>query len=315
MRHVNRRPARWLALAMGVALSWGCFKDDPHDAGDMDSGDADPPCTLVADRCVDASVDSTVDVPEGPPPSEVLPAFDGETEAHVRELVARGQAQGNRHDVVAKIGDSITESGSFLFDCGYGWYTLGEHTELLPTIQYFSARMLGDGRNSLNRASRSAVAGWDSGDALHHDGDTPLLNELNAIQPQWAIVMYGTNDVERSDVPTLWTNMNQIVDVLEAHGVVPVISTIPPRRDTEERAARVPAFNDAIRALAAHRHLPFIDYWHALDQIDGNGLGADGVHPNVYSGGSCDFTEPAMQFGYNVRNLTALQMLTRLRAY
>src|SRR5687767_13584443 len=67
---------------------------------------------------------------DGPPPdsealSESLPEFDRETDAHVREVAAAGRARGNRADVVAKIGDSITESQSFLQDCGMGWYDLG----------------------------------------------------------------------------------------------------------------------------------------------------------------------------------------------
>jgi hypothetical protein len=48
-----------------------------------------------------------------------------------------------------------------------------------------------------------------------------------------------------------------------------------------------------------------------------NGVSADGIHPTVYlSGGSTasgDFTASGLQYGYNVRNLTALLMLNRMR--
>jgi hypothetical protein len=217
----------------------------------------------------DAGDSSDAREPDAPEPTEVLPAFDAATEAHVRDLVARGRARGNRHDVVAKIGDSITESASFLMDCGSGWYRLGEHPEVEPTIRYFAARMFDDGRNSLNRASLCATAGWTSGDALQGDPDSPLARELEASRPQWAIVMYGTNDLERSDVASYRANMARIVDVIEARDVVAVLSTIPPRMDGEPYASRVASFNDVVRGLARARHLPLIDYWLALEPIDG----------------------------------------------
>jgi hypothetical protein len=55
-----------------------------------------------------------------PPSSTAVPDFDAATIQNVRNLVAAGAAAGNAHDVFAKIGDSITESASFLYDCGFG---------------------------------------------------------------------------------------------------------------------------------------------------------------------------------------------------
>jgi hypothetical protein len=49
---------------------------------------------------------------------------------------------GMRPDVFAKIGDSITESASFLSDIGQGWYVLGRYGALEPTIAHFRADAL-----------------------------------------------------------------------------------------------------------------------------------------------------------------------------
>lgn len=289
-----------------------CFPPSSTDlaceSGEASSGDA------TSDGSVGSGTTTTTPLPS----SEVLPAFDTATDQHVRDLVARGRALGNRHAVVAKIGDSITESGSFLSDAGYGWYTLGLHPEVLPTIQYFSTVDLG-GSNSLNRASICATAGWTSGDAIAGGSSSPLVRELDAIRPQWAIIMYGTNDIDRSDLSSFAANMRTIVDITEARAVVPVLSTIPDRLDSARAASLVPSFNDAIRSIARERHLPLIDYNLALAPLPNRGLSADGIHPNTYridgDTRSCDFTSAGTQFGYNVRNLTALQMLTRLRNY
>jgi hypothetical protein len=283
--------------------------DDSGNTIDMDAGDDASDAAPM--------IDVTYDAPLGTDP---LPAFDSETDAHVRDLITRGVARGNHPEVFAKIGDSITESASYLFDCGYGWIHLGDHPEMGPTIQYFSQFQFGD-RNSMNRASLSAVAGWSASQALENYPDAPLVQELNAISPLYAVVMYGTNDLERVDVPTYLMNMNRIVDIIEMHDTVPVLSTIPPRMDGEPYASRVLMWNDAIRSLAQARHVPLIDFWLALQQATGYGMSPDGIHPAVYvnpadpNTDGCDFSGDALQFGYNVRNLTTLQMLTRLRTY
>jgi lysophospholipase L1-like esterase len=281
----------------------------PFDASDMDS-----------DGVVSVDDAEPIDVPILPTDGNdtldgVLPAFDSDTDAHVRQIVARGMAMGNHHEVFAKIGDSITESASFLQDCGYGWYDTAGNAAALDAIQYFSAFPLGD-RNSLNRASVCAVGGWSTDQALAGAPNAPVNAELAAIQPLWAIVMFGTNDLERFDLPTYLQNMNQLLDILEANGTVPILSTIPPRADTEPFISRAPMWVDAIRGLAQQRHLPLIDYNLALQPLPGYGLSDDGIHPSVFhdpDDKACYFISPGLTFGYNVRNFTALVMLDRLR--
>ena len=190
--------------------------------------------------------DATLDVPVTGDP---LPPFDTATDLHVRDVVNVGRALGNHPEVFAKIGDSITESGSFLFDCGYGWVTLGDQPDIAPTIAYFSQFQIGD-RNPLNRASECAVAGWSASQALENFPNAPLNRELADIRPLYAIIMYGTNDLERTDVATYAGTMNTIVDIVEANGTVAVLSTIPPRHDSDQLAALVPVFNDAISAVS-----------------------------------------------------------------
>jgi len=241
--------------------------------------------------------------------------------AHVREVRARGAAMGNRLAVFAKIGDSITESGSFLSDVGFGWGSVGTYGALEPTIQYFRMTALpaqdGQARNSFNRASECATAGWTTDDALSGGNASPLRRELNAIRPAWAIVMYGTNDIDRSTTARFATNLNAIVDIAEAEGTVVALSTIPDRNDGTAPAAAALRFNDTIRSIAAARHVPLLDYWAALQTLPSHGVSTDRIHPSVYvTGGSTEpayFTEAGLRYGYNMRNLTAIQMLDRMR--
>lgn len=225
---------------------------------------------------------------------------------------------GNRPNVFSKIGDSISESGSFLKDVGFGWYNLGDYTALQPTVTALSAVTFPDGTNSFNRASRSATAGWTTVDILNGGATSPLMTELHATQPAYAVIMIGTNDMDHWGVDQYRTNLQQIVDDTESLGVIPIVSTIPDRHDSAADAAAAITFNSAIRTLAATDHIPLIDFWAGLQSLPSQGVSSDGIHPTIFigpdgtpSGGY--FTAPALQFGYNLRSLTAIQMLEEVR--
>ena len=76
--------------------------------------------------------------------------------------------------------------------------------------------------------------------------------------------------------------------------------------------------NALIRALAASRHLPLIDYWAAMLPLPRHGIEEDGIHPSVFrSDGDAQagvLSDAGLAYGYNMRNLTALLMLERLHA-
>ncbi len=283
-----------------------------------------PDVVVMPDVVVDVPVDrATPDAGTTgglPDTTLMVPTFDAATVAHIREVRARGVAMGMRPNVFAKIGDSITESASFLSDIGFGWYTLGGWSALEPTVRYFSTTpaVTGSMANSFNRQSVCAMGGWIAAYALSNDPDSALRRELNATRPAYAMVMYGTNDLDYGTVATYRTNMNRILDVIESYGTVAALSTIPDRLDRADSAALVPTFNAAIRDIAATRHLPLMEFWGALQPLPRRGVDPDGIHPSAYvssSGGTaCGvLTDAGLRFGYNMRNLVALALLERLR--
>jgi hypothetical protein len=260
-------------------------------------------------------------IPPGPP----LSRFDTVTKARLRVIWQAGQAQGRRPNVLAKVGDSITASGSFLSDVGDGRAVLGDHRELASIIAYYRAarvdRSGGRAHNSLNRRSLAAKAGWMGSDILGiHPGrpvvkPSPLQQEYAAINPSVALIMFGTNDIDQTGVDFFSSNLAAIVHTSIDAGIIPVLSTIPDRMDYPQAAYRTAPFNDAIRDLAAQEHLPLIEYWAAMQQLPNNGLGADMVHPSIYPGhGSVTFTAKGLRYGWNLRNFMTLQMLARLKA-
>lgn len=268
----------------------------------------------------------TTTVPSAPPPSRAprdpmesaVPAFDAETIAHVRTLYGAAARNGRHLDVFAKIGDSITESGSFAHDIGHGWMELGAYTRLEPVIRHFTRRAFSSDAedNSFTRASAAATAGWTTEDLLQGGEACPVERELRALRPAFALVMIGTNDVERVPLADYERNLREILRRVEARGTIAIVSTIPEHRGSPEFTARSREVNAVIARVARELHLPLLDYHAALAGLPNAGLSEDNIHPSAFVDGSDTragvFTPAGLRHGYNVRNLTWLLMLERL---
>jgi hypothetical protein len=240
---------------------------------------------------------------------------------------AAGQALGRRATVFAKVGDSITASGSFLSDAGDGHAILGPHTELAPIIAYYRAVIVdhtgGIAHNSLNRHSLAAKAGWTGAAILglrpvpRAGGPAPLAQEYSALNPAVAVILFGTNDVDQTGVDYFSANLTILVDTTLRAGIIPILSTIPDRLDSPQVAARTHPYNAAIRDLAALEHVPLIEYWGAMQGLPNAGLGPDRVHPSIYPGravsGAVTFTPAGLRYGWDLRNFLTLQMLAKIQ--
>jgi hypothetical protein len=223
------------------------------------------------------------------------------------------RARSNKQEnVFAKVGDSITVSASNL-SCFASLFDLSPRPDLEPTRAFFAA---GDaaGTSPFSRKSLAAKIGWSAKGVL----PGPLQEELGAISPRLAVVMFGTNDVETHAPITFGTRMITIVDTLIQNGVVPILSSIPPRDDAAALDDEVPRFNAITRGIAEARQIPFMNLHGALLPLANHGLGPDGVHPNTYSVPAgyraCSLTDEGLAFGYNTRNLLTLEALMRTKA-
>ncbi|MCC7535180.1 MAG: SGNH/GDSL hydrolase family protein [Deltaproteobacteria bacterium] len=291
------------------------------DAFVADTGPETPDADLgMPELDAEPPVDAFVPPADSGLPGDFLrfvPAIDSATKARLRAIVASGAAAGLRPDVFSKIGDSITESASFGWDFGHGWVAYGRYDGLAGTLERFS-RVIVDDReeplNSWSAHSLCATAGWTTADALGSGAASPLDAELDRTRGAFAIVMYGTNDLERLSEGTYETNLRAIVGQILARDTVVVLSTIPPRTDGATFAARVERYNAIVREVAADTGALLLDYHGACSGLPSFGISADGVHPNVAPGdpGAGDLRDPALAYGYNVRNLLWLLTVDRL---
>ncbi len=297
--------ARWLVRSLSVAVALaaaacGGSDDDGSSGADGGSGD-DGGSGADGAPGGDDFVRYLADARHSP----ITPAL--------AEHLAAIAGPETQEAVFAKVGDSITVSAGFLHCfASEGANDLAGRSELEETLLAFRA---GDAAGSTpwDRESAAAGSGWNAGTVL--DGDpSPLTSEIAAIAPRFAVVMYGTNDVGFENPAWYGENLAAVLDQLIAAGVVPVLSSIPPRDDSAAIDALVPLHDAIAIGLAEARQIPFMDFHGALLPLPGHGLAGDGVHPNAYpGGGACALTADGLQYGYNVRNLLALEGLDRAR--
>jgi hypothetical protein len=115
---------------------------------------------------------------------------------------------------------------------------------------------------------------------------------------QFAVVMLGTN--EPANAQNL-SYLTAILDKLEDHHIVPILSTIPPRTGAESDATI--AFNAAIVQLAQSRALPLIDFYQEVllrrpgTTWFGTLISTDGVHPTGANAGYSANSDPYLPGG------------------
>lgn len=251
-----------------------------------------------------------IEAPDDTPPVGIV-------SGGAREIYLRGQEMGNQRNVFTTVGDSLTDTPYFLRHIPNG-YNLGDYGYLLPALQFFNVDT-GYG-NAFARKSHAAQAGWAAASTLELQhtpancisGETAVECEFRLVKPSVALIMVGTNDAPAFPASTYQANMQRIIDIALQYGVVPVISTLPPRTEFNDR---INEYNGVIRSLAATNNIPLWDFHSAVVNLPGGGLNADGIHLSIPPGApaaTMNFTADNLAYGTTMRNLSALQMLNEL---
>ncbi len=328
---------RYSLLLLLAASLVGCGDLDPReettdamltdtaldmDAGSTDGASADAGPTDAADTVSDTVVDDaggdedadTSDEAASAlyPAGRTLSPLTTSVAQNIRTIAEQGATMSD--DVFAKIGASNTVNRNHLHCFAGPNVHLDGRTELSTTVDHFGA---GDaaGTSPYERESLAATVGWSALKALEGD-PMPLEQEVSALSPRYGLVHFGTNDIQLRNIYQYADNLLDIADWLIARGVLPVLTSLPPRDDDASADAWVPRYNAAMRAVAQARQVPFIDLHRELVDLPDHGIGSDGIHLNVYrpSGArGCDFSQEGLEHGHNMRNLLTIQTLDRMR--
>jgi hypothetical protein len=278
----------------------------------------------------------------------VVPKLGGPTRARLDATLRRGKRLGNRLDVFAKVGDSLTQSATFAQPLGCGRWTPGHHGKLRATVRRFAQRRLPGTSaycrpvNSFSRNSAAALSRqtsyWPlqpgiSADHSCRPVETPLACEIRRTRPAYALILIGTNDLALATslggdpLPGFIANMGRIIRVSERRGVVPVLTTIPPQADAVAETG-IERLNAALSRLATNHDVPLVNLWRRLAPLPNAGLAADGIHLSLLGGADCvgpcdpnscapacepaNFTPAGLAYGSDARNLVTVQLLRRL---
>ncbi len=242
-----------------------------------------------------------------------VPYISGITE-HAREIFLAGQALGNRADAFSLVGDSNTDNPAFLAPFDQGNYDLGPYADLQMTIGYF--------KGSFSRHSPAAVGGFNTTKVLDpanagagcSAGESPLACEYRLQKPSVALILLGTGDQHS------WQGFEgryrQIIEYTIQQGIVPVLITKADNLETTDNTAPLGFINAVIVRLSQEYDVPLLNLRQAVDPLPNRGCKADGFHYNTPPDGqSANFTGDHLSYGFNMRNLTALQVLDALRRY
>jgi len=149
---------------------------------------------------------------------------------------------------------------------------------------------------------------------------------LTALNPEMAIIMFGSNDVDQMDAAEYETKLRDVVQRCLRNGTIVILTTPPPRHGRVEKSRQ---FADAVRKVAREQRLPLIDYaaeilrrrpddWSgALPQFKNTPgdeyqvptlVARDGVHPSNPSKWVNDFSADGLKHnGYALRNYLTLR--------
>ena len=139
---------------------------------------------------------------------------------------------------------------------------------------------------------------------------------LKKLNPEVALVMWGTNDTYIGPKPPKYTeNLRTIVQKCLDNGTVPILYTIPPKGDqagNQQATKAVETFVEAARAVAAEKKVPLIDFYKEImtrQPADfAKTLLGDGLHPSYPPQYQNDFSDEGLKnSGYTLRNYLTLK--------
>ncbi|MGB2821552.1 MAG: GDSL-type esterase/lipase family protein, partial [Phycisphaerae bacterium] len=210
---------------------------------------------------------------------------------------------------VAQIGDSITITMAFFTPIRGQVRNLPEDLE--PAHQWIRSYVQG-----------RCWAGWkgpewgNNGRMTSNWGAANIDGWLKKMNPEVALVMFGTNDLHAGPRPPEYDQkMRKIAQACIDNGTVPILYTIPPvanQLNDPKRTKYVETFVEAVRKLAAELKVPLIDFYKEMitrRPKDFPVLLGDNVHPSYPKQYQRDFSDEALRnSGYTLRNYLTLKM-------
>jgi hypothetical protein len=211
-------------------------------------------------------------------------------------IYQKGLALGNNPRLYSAIGDCQSEPNVFLGVYDTTRYTISNYEFLQDTIDYYKGSF-----QAKSYAVRDGLSAPSALDPLWADstscqvGETPVVCDLRLRKPGVVFINLGTNWKAGASAQKYEEYLRQIVDIVIAHGALPVLST---KSDNVEGDH---SLNLATARVAYDYDIPLWNFWLATQTLPNNGL--DASRNNVY----------LTPDGWARRNFTGLQVLDAIR--
>ncbi len=229
---------------------------------------------------------------------------------------------GNQGGAFSRIGDETMEGPNFMAPFAGDTYDLAGYSSLQALIDLYRATSvrpaIDPAINSFN--VDSVAAGPDYGiDALsgvapagppcEGVGGTLLSCELQVTRPAIALISFSAPNVTYMTPDQFRSELQYVVsEALSTHGVIPVLATIP--AGGGYTADQLADYNRVIVEVATQSGVAGVPLWNLARAMQERGI----ADPNsVAPAGPGNLSEGALSYGYNIRNLTALQTLQAVR--
>jgi len=284
----------------------------------------DPGCTDATDN--NESDDPVLSVPDAARANSYDDAWESAWIANIKTILDANQ--GKYDGKVLQVGDSMTWSMAYgdwarkkdaatatASDLDtMNWMHAGAYDPADPTVAKADGWMW-----SSNGTTAKDNANWGSPfiDNIFVDPD---LNDA-----QFAVIMFNVNDIAY-----VKSRVYKFIDA----GIVPVLSTIPPRTNLDYNRDYADPYNLELYALAQELSLPIIDFSKEilLRRPDGTWentlIGDDGVHPSGPRNGYTPISDPyadggdatthttgdaALNSGYLLRTWLTVQKMKEIK--
>ena len=218
----------------------------------------------------------------------------------------------------AQFGDSITVTMAF-------WAPLQSKPKNMPPEAARAHELVnGYQRPECWRDWKGPAFGSNGGMTIRW-ADKNVDQWLKKLNPEVAVILFGTNDMSDLNVKEFEAKLRDVVDRCLQNGTIPILTTPPPRSGRAEKSEE---FATAVRQVATELRLSLCDYhaevmrrrptdWDGslpkFKEILGGEydvptlIARDGVHPSAPQKLGNDFSETALNSnGYNLRNYLTL---------
>ena len=221
---------------------------------------------------------------------------------------------GGAPGMLAQFGDSITFSAAF-------WSPLSvQPKNMNPDVQ--AKYEMAKARLKPECLNQKGPSFGNQGSMTIQWARDNISNWLNTLNPEVAVIMFGSNDVAQGMTADEYEKAaREVVAACLTNGTVVLLTTAPPQ---STRMQKCMEFAATIRRLASDLHVPLVDYCNeilARRPFDWDGASAefknspastyevptliskDGVHPSNPQAYLNDFSEEALASnGYGLRN-------------